>query len=91
MSLQLPEGLAAAMQGGGMPQSMMQGDTEDQGQDPLQALQDAIHGIVAALTAAPDPQDTQDLTQAMLLMTRVQTRMMKGAGSPGGPGGPQAS
>ena len=74
-----------------MPGPMMGGnESEDQGQDPLQALQDAIHGIVAALTAAPDPQDTQDLTQAMLLMTRVQTRMMKGGG-PGGPGGPQAS
>lgn len=53
--------------------------------DPLQGLQDAIHAVTGALPALADPQDNQDAIQALLTLSRIQTRLMKGAGA-GGPG-----
>lgn len=48
----------------------------DAAPDPLGALQDAIHAVAAALSALPDAQDTQDATQAMLTLAKIQTRLM---------------
>ncbi len=57
----------------GMPQ-----DQPQQGGDPLSALQDAIHAAVGAQVALPNPQDTQDVAQAILILSKVQTRLMSG-------------
>lgn len=48
--------------------------------DPLSSLQDAIHAVAAAISALPDPQDTQDATAAMLTLAKVQTRLMGNSG-----------
>ena len=49
---------------------------QDQGSDPLAALQDAIHAVAAAMASLPDPQDTQDAAQALLGLSKIQTRLM---------------
>lgn len=45
-------------------------------ESPLEVLQDCINGLPKVIAALPDPQDTQDATQALLILTRIQTRMM---------------
>lgn len=85
MSLQLPEGIAQALQGGqGIPQGLEGGGQPEQ-QDPLQVLQECIQQLPKVIAALPDPQDTQDATQALLTLTKVQTRLMtkqQGSGAP---------
>lgn len=84
MSLQLPEGLAQALQGGQPPQGLPQGlqaDTQDQTADPLEVLQECIQALPKAIAALPDPQDTQDAVAALHILTKVQTRLMKSQGS----------
>jgi hypothetical protein len=52
----------------------------------LQSLQDAIHSVAAAMAALPGAQDTQDAAQALVQLSRIQTRLMQNAGS-GAPAG----
>ena len=98
--LQIPGGIppgallaalhAGAGSGGGppLPAGLQQGGG-DQGYDkdepPLAVLQDCINGLPKVIAALPDPQDTQDATQALLILTRVQTRLMKNQGGASGP------
>jgi hypothetical protein len=42
----------------------------------LQSLQDAIHSVAAAMASLPGAQDTQDAAQALLQLSRIQTRLM---------------
>lgn len=92
MSLQLPEGvdpqMLAQMLSQQAPPSGLGQDEDaaaDQQEDPLQILQECIQQLPRVIAALPDPQDTQDATQALLTLTKIQTRMMRG----GGTGGPQ--
>jgi len=57
---------------------------EEMQPDPLQAVQDALHSVAAAVTALPGPQDVQDATQAMLVLSRIQTRLMQASGPQAG-------
>lgn len=66
--------------------ALMAQQPDQEGPDPLSALQDAIHAVAAAMGALPDPQDTQDAAQAMLTLSKIQTRLMNQAA----PGAPQA-
>lgn len=70
----VPPGLAAMLQ---QPQGAPQAD-------PLSELQDAIHAVVSAMASLPGAQDTQDAAQALLVLSRIQTRLMQQQG-PGGP------
>ena len=96
MSLQLPEGLMQALQGaqggppppGGIPSGMQSDQGEDQAEDPLEVLQDCIQGLPKVIASLPDPQDTQDATQALLILTKIQTHLMARNQSQG-QGGPQ--
>lgn len=97
MSLSLPEGvppeaILAALHGGagagqaGPPLPHGMGDHGyDQNESPLEVLQDCINGLPRVIAALPDPQDTQDATQALLVLTRIQTRLMNRQGGSGGP------
>lgn len=59
------------------------GEPPSDGPDELGSLQDAIHSVAAAMSALADPQDTQDCAQALLTLTKIQTRRMAtGAGGP---------
>jgi hypothetical protein len=42
----------------------------------LQSLQDAIHSVAAAMASLPGAQDTPDAAQALLQLSRIQTRLM---------------
>lgn len=76
MSLQLPEGLAQALQAGQpLPQGLAPG-RDDQTPDPLEVLQECIQGLHGVVAALPDPQDTHDAAQALLILTKVQKRLM---------------
>jgi hypothetical protein len=75
--------LMAALQGG---QGGQGGPGGGQGPDPLQTLQDVIQLLPGLMAVLPDPRDTQDVAQALLIMTRIQSRLMAGAA-----GGPQAA
>lgn len=76
---QLPPDLmlqAAAQQQGAAPQPQA---------DPLTALQDAIHSVASAMASLPGAQDTQDAAQALLVLSRIQTRLMgPQSGAPSG-------
>lgn len=80
----LPPGLADMLGGAGAagppPPDALSGmlgqpPPEDQ-PDPLQVLQDAIHAVAAALHALPDAEDTQNATQALLVLSKIQTKLM---------------
>lgn len=80
MSLQMPEGLAGMPGGGGQPLPAGLG-SQDQGssqEDPLQVLQECIQALPGVIAALPDPQDVQDAVQALHILSRIQTRLMKG-------------
>ncbi len=52
---------------------------QDEGSlDPLAALQDAIHALLGAQFAEGDGQNVHDLSKAMVLLTGIQARLMKG-------------
>lgn len=94
MSLQLPEGVDPAVlahldgAGGpppGLPQGLQGGYDAGASGDPLKVLQDCIQELPKVIAALPDPQDTQDATQALLTLTKIQTRLMGKQAS-----GPQA-
>ncbi len=67
---------------GGFPAQLQQPQPEPPS-DPLAALQDAIHSVTAAMQALPSPQDTQDAAQALLQLSRIQTRLMQSASPQG--------
>jgi hypothetical protein len=81
-SLQLPPQLEAALAqpppAGLTPPE--QGEAQDQ-EDPLDVLQECIQNLPKVISALPDPQDTQDAVQALHILTRIQTRMMRQSGS----------
>jgi hypothetical protein len=71
---------AGAGAGGGppLPAGLSGGDQGyDQNEPPLQVLQDCINGLPKVISALPDPQDTQDATQALLTLTKIQTRLFQ--------------
>lgn len=77
--MSVPPDILAALQGQAGPQNSP---------DPLQALQECIQTLPGVIAALPSPQDTQDATQALLILTRIQTRLMGNGGQPGpGAGG----
>jgi hypothetical protein len=67
--------LAQLGQGGPPLPQGLQEDQQEQG-DPLKVLQECIQGLPGVLTALHDPQDVQDATQALLTLTKIQTRLM---------------
>lgn len=92
VSLQLPEGVDPAvlahLAGAGgappaLPQGLQGGYDQDDSSDPLKVLQDCIQKLPEVLSALPDPQDVQDATQALLILTKVQTRLMNKQGGQG--------
>lgn len=95
VSLSLPEGvdpavLAHLAGAGGAPLALPQGlqgggYDQDDSSDPLKVLQDCIQKLPEVLSALPDPQDVQDATQALLTLTKIQTRLMNKQGPSGAP------
>ena len=91
--LALPEGAGPPDLGGGMPPGLppeLAGALQQGGQpppppaDPLQSLQDAIHSVTSAMASLPGAQDTQDAAQALLVLSRIQTRLMSQSAAPQG-------
>jgi hypothetical protein len=83
----IPPGLAAliaAHQGGG-------GDADDQAQGGypndggLQCLQDVITDFPRLLHELTAPADVQAATQALAILTKIQTSLMQNSGASGGP------
>ncbi len=81
-SQQVPPELAALLggqQGAPGPSALgMPQDQQQQGPDPLSSLQDAIHSVMSAMVALPNPQDTHEAGKAVTLLTGIQTRLMSG-------------
>lgn len=83
--LALLHGGAGAGGGPPLPAGLSGGDQAyDQNEKPLEVLQDCINGLPKVIAALPDPQDTQDAVQALGILTRIQTRLMKSQGGPQG-------
>jgi len=81
--------LAALQAGAGAGQAMPAALQPEHGQyphDPLEAVQTCINDLHGAMVALKDPQDTQDIAQALLVLQRIQNRLM---GPKGGQGGAQ--
>lgn len=51
-----------------------------QGEDPLTALQSVIEHLYSVITLLDSPEDTQMAMQALLILTRVQKRLMQEQG-----------
>jgi hypothetical protein len=76
MSLQMPEmgGMMPPQQP--LPQGLQEPGEAPDKEDPLDVLQECIQALPGLLNALPDPQDVQDATQALLILSRIQTRLM---------------
>lgn len=61
------------------------GPEPEAGPDPLETLQECINALPGVLNSLHDPQDVQDATQALLILTKVQTRMMRQGQAQSGP------
>jgi len=81
---------AGAGAGGGPQLPPLPAGLQDSGgpspypKDPLEAVQTCINDLHSALPHLPDAQDTQDMTQALLILSRIQSRLMAPKGAPGG-------
>ena len=67
----------------GLPPQLAMQPPDAQGADPLASVQDAIHAVSAAMTALPDAQSTQEAAQALVILARIQTRLMTSAAPQG--------
>lgn len=89
MSQMLPPELAGMQPQAGAPPADLAallgqpGGSNDQPPDALASLQDAIHSVVAAMSALGEAQDTHDAAKALTTLTGIQTRLMaSGAQAP---------